>query len=90
MIGFQNEMIVTDLIILLIDTVLLKQKKLPVLDIMGFFPPMSIQVKAEVCSTEAPSPLHFQQLVIYIVVVSFLLVKETGEHGENHRPATSH
>ena len=32
------------------DTVLLKQKKRPVLDITGYFSPMSTQVKAEVRS----------------------------------------
>jgi len=35
------------------DTVLLKKKKQPVLDIIGFFLPMSTQVKAEVHSTKA-------------------------------------
>ena len=35
------------------DTVLLKQKKRPVLDLMGFFFRMSTQVKAEVRSTKA-------------------------------------
>ena len=35
------------------DTVLLKQKKQPVLDIIGFFFCMSTQVKAEVRSTKA-------------------------------------
>jgi len=32
---------------------------------------------------------HFQQYFSYIAA-AVLLVKETGVHGENHRPAVSH
>ena len=48
-----------------LDTLLLKQKNLPVLDITGFFFRMSTHVKAEVRSTKAVTLLRMRKKILF-------------------------
>ena len=55
----------TTLLLYKLDTLLLKQKNLPVLDITGFFFRMSTHVKAEVRSTKAVTLLRMRKKILF-------------------------
>ena len=68
----------TTLLLYKLDTLLLKQKNLPVLDITGFFFRTSTQVKAEV---RTRNPLYPIRAASFVSIVLYLILVLQGKRG---------